>query len=130
MDLFNKTTRSLAQSTYWIRLHIFFIITIAFSTRNGLPQTADELFFDDMDSYIAGGQLVCQNQVDWKLWSQPPCDPVQDPFISSTYSFSGPNSCLIAPNNDLIKLLGLKTSGKWYINFIYHLANLDILIHL
>ncbi len=71
-------------------------------------------FTDNFDSYIAGQMLACQNPVDWSTWSNAPCGS-EDAFISTNYSNSAPNSTVIAPNNDLIKLLGDQTSGIWYI---------------
>ena len=68
------------------------------------------IFFDDFDSYTVGGQLACQNPIDW---IGIPCDPVVDPFISNTYSLSAPNSVVIVQNNEVIKLLGQVSSGKW-----------------
>jgi hypothetical protein len=77
-------------------------------------------FFDDFDSYTAGQQLACQNPIDWTTWSNLPCDATEDPLISTNFSFSGANSTVILPNNDLVKLLGELTSGKWYISvFVY-----------
>jgi hypothetical protein len=77
------------------------------------------IFEDNFDSYIAGQQLACQNPIDWTTWSNLPCDPTEDAFISSTYSYSGANSCKLVLNNDLVRLHGSKTTGKWYTSFIF-----------
>ncbi|RQW79791.1 MAG: hypothetical protein EHM79_20455, partial [Geobacter sp.] len=40
-------------------------------------------FLDDFESYVPDQQLVCQNPTDWTTWSNLPCDPVEDPIIST-----------------------------------------------
>ena len=77
-------------------------------------------FTDDFDSYVAGQQLACQNPVDWTTWSNLPCDPTEDAYVSSNYSYSGPNSVVVVENNDLVKPLGV-TSGTWYISFKFYI---------
>ncbi len=74
-------------------------------------------FEDDFEEYIVGIQLACQNPIDWTTWSNLPCDPVEDPFISTNHSFSGSNSVVITRYNDLIKLLGNISAGRNLINF-------------
>ena len=73
-------------------------------------------FFDDFEAYVAGQQLACQNPIDWTTWSNAPCGS-EDAFISSLHAYSGTKSAVIAPNNDLVKLFGSKTTGIWYISF-------------
>ena len=82
-----------------------------------LPSFSVAQFLDDFENYIPGQQLACQNPIDWTTWSNQPCDPTEDPFISSNYAFSGVNSVAITYYNDLIKPLGNLTSGRNYINF-------------
>ena len=73
-------------------------------------------FFDDFESYIVGQQLACQNPLDWTTWSNAPCGS-EDAFISSNFAYSGTKSAVIVQNNDLVKLLGSKTAGIWYMSF-------------
>jgi hypothetical protein len=74
------------------------------------------VFEDNFDTYTAGGQLACQNPTDWTTWTNAPCG-AEDAYISNLYSHSSPNSAVIAPNNDLVKLFGPYTSGKYSISF-------------
>jgi hypothetical protein len=80
------------------------------------------VFFDNLDSYVSGQQLACQNPVDWTTWSNLPCDPVEDAYVSSTYAYSGANSVVIVnptgnAGNDLVHSFGPYTSGQYEINF-------------
>ncbi|MCW8813213.1 MAG: T9SS type A sorting domain-containing protein [Chlorobium sp.] len=79
-------------------------------------------FYDDFDSYLAGEQLACQNPTDWTTWSILPCDPTEDPYISSNYAYSSPNSVVIVQNNDLVRMIG-ETSGTWYISFLFYIPS-------
>ena len=78
-------------------------------------------FTDNFDSYVAGQQLACQNPTEWTTWSNLPCDPVEDAYISSNYSYSNPNSCVIVQNNDVVRLHGSKTTGQWYTSFLFYI---------
>jgi hypothetical protein len=91
------------------KINLLFVTVVTIFLFHSLS-FGQSIFFDDFDSYTAGGQLACQNPIDW---ISIPCDPVDDPFISNTYSLSAPNSVVIVQNNDVIKLLGQVTSGKW-----------------
>ena len=73
-------------------------------------------FSDNFDSYTIPGQVACQNPTDWTTWSNNPCS-AEDASVSNVYSYSSPNSALISPNNDFIKLFGPQTSGTWYTSF-------------
>jgi len=75
------------------------------------------LFFDNFDSYTAGNLVACSNPTFWTTWSNAPCGS-EDGAVSSTYSFSSPNSAKISQNNDLVKDFGTAyTSGKYKISF-------------
>jgi hypothetical protein len=78
------------------------------------------IFTDNFDSYIAGQQLACQTS-NWTTWSNLPCDPTEDAYISSNYSYSGANSVVIVQNNDQVRLAGSLTSGKWYMSFLLYI---------
>lgn len=74
-------------------------------------------FLDDFESYVPDQQLVCQNPTDWTTWSNLPCDPVEDPIISTNYSITGTKSVKIVQDNDLVKPFGSHTNGYWHISF-------------
>jgi hypothetical protein len=74
-------------------------------------------YTDNFDALIVGQQLACQDPVNWTTWSDLPCDPVEDAYISDLYALSGANSAVFVEDNDQIKLLGDLTSGKWEISF-------------
>jgi len=87
----------------------------------GTSGGATASFFDDMEAYIAGQQLACQNPTDWTTWSQLPCDPTEDPYVSSNYAYSGTNSTVIVLNNDLVKTHAMQTTGHWYSSFLLYI---------
>ncbi len=78
-------------------------------------------FIDDFDSYTVGGQLACQDPINWSTWSNLPCDPVEDAFISSNYAFNGTNSAVFVQNNDVIKPFGGQTTGVWDVGFMVYI---------
>jgi hypothetical protein len=80
------------------------------------PGVNNTIIGENFDSYTAGGQLACQSP-NWTTWSQAPCDPVEDGYISNLYAHSAPNSVVIVQNNDQIKLLGDITTGKYNMSF-------------
>jgi len=82
-----------------------------------------QTFSDDMEAYATENWLACQNPTDWTTWDSIPCDPVQDAFISDVYAISGANSCVIVADNDLVKPLGNKTTGKWYLKWNYYIPS-------
>jgi hypothetical protein len=73
-------------------------------------------FFDNFDSYTAGVQLALQNPTSWTTWSGLPGSG-EDAYVSDAYSYSSPNSVVIAQDNDLVKTFGELTSGKYKISF-------------
>jgi len=75
-------------------------------------------FEDNFERYIVGQQLACQNPTVWKTWTNSPCSPTEDAFISNVYSFSGANSVVIKQNNDIVKEIGTPiNSGVAEIKF-------------
>jgi len=74
-------------------------------------------YFTDFENYSAGGQIACQDSINWTTWSLNPCDPVEDGYISTNYAYSGTKSFVVLPDNDVVKLLGNLTSGTWHISF-------------
>jgi hypothetical protein len=85
------------------------------------PANTTYMFTDNFDSYTAGVQLACQNPVDWTTWSNLPCDPVEDAYVSNNFAYSGANSTVIVQNNDLVKTLDNQTTGKWYMSFVFYI---------
>jgi len=77
-------------------------------------------YFEDFEGFIAGQQVACQDPVNWTTWSNAPCGS-EDAYVSSNYAYSGANSAVIVSANDLVKPLGDKTSGKWYISFVVYI---------
>jgi len=78
------------------------------------PPPIPVVFEDNFDAYTAGGQLACQNPVDWTTWSNLPCDATEDAYVSDAYAYSGSNSAVIVQNNDLVKNLDTYlTSGAY-----------------
>jgi hypothetical protein len=78
-------------------------------------------FFDDFDSYTAGVQL-CTQTTNWETWSGT-TGGVDDPYVSSNYSYSNPNTVVIVADNDLVRQHGNLTSGTWYISFLFYMPS-------
>ena len=98
--------------TFSLNAFIAFVITgISFG----------QVFTDDFESYTVGGQLVCQDSINWTTWNNLPCDPTEDAYISDNYAYSGTNSVVFVWNNDVFKPLGTQTSGKWDIGFMVYI---------
>jgi len=94
-------------------------------TGMGLPFIIDgsnvnpNTFFDNFDSYTAGQQLTGQTTA-WRTWSGTP-GTGEDPFVSTAFAYSSPNSIRIIANNDVVRLHGSKTAGKWYMSFLFYI---------
>jgi hypothetical protein len=78
-----------------------------------------DLFFDNFDSYTTGLRL-CGQTTNWVTWSGP-TGTTEDPFVSSTFSFSSSNSVRIVQNNDVVRVNGPKTSGVWYTSWMAYI---------
>jgi hypothetical protein len=83
---------------------------------------APAAFSDNFDTYTAGTQLVVQNQVDWDTWSGT-AGGGEDPFVTDLYSYSGNNSVVEITGNDFIRRHGDKTTGKWYMSFLFYIPD-------
>ncbi len=81
-----------------------------------IPEMRFTEFFDDFDGLIPGLQLVNQGAEGWDTWSGGGGGG-EDPFVSGTYSYSNPNSVVIASGNDLVHLYGSLTEGSWSTSF-------------
>ncbi len=80
-----------------------------------LPEKT-QIFFDDFESYIPGGQLVCQNPEDWTTWNNLPCT-YQDPYITDTVVNNTSQSVILVDSNDLVKPIDNYTEGRYRISF-------------
>jgi hypothetical protein len=102
------------------KLYLFTIIAAMFAFSQTYGQMA--IFSDNFDSYAAGVQLVCQNAPGWTTWDNLPCDPTEDPYVSTDYAYSGANSVNIvsitaSSGNDLVHVIDNYTTGKYDVSF-------------
>jgi len=74
-------------------------------------------FIDDFESYIPGQRLACQDTINWTTWNLIPCDPNEDPVITTDYRATGTKSVKIVSGNDLVKPISSDTLFLNYINF-------------
>jgi hypothetical protein len=99
------------------------VIIVFFTIIGSVVGFAQFEFDDNFEVYVTGGQLACQNPIDWTTWNNMPCDPVEDPFISNNFSFSWPNSVSITSYNDLIKPLGNFSTGRNHTTFYVYIPS-------
>ncbi len=99
------------------KIYFVFLITVITFLVSSLALSQSIIFEDNFDADTAGQQLACQNPVNWTTWSLTPCSPVEDAYVSNVNAYSGANSVVIVPNNDLVHLLGDVTTGKYKISF-------------
>jgi hypothetical protein len=59
----------------------------------------------------------------WEPWVGAVPGSAADPFVTDLYSYSGSNSVVIVSNNDLVRRHGPKTSGIWYISFVFYIPS-------
>lgn len=78
-------------------------------------------FFDNFDSYVAGQLLALQNPTEWTTWGNQPGSS-DDVLVTDARSVTAPNSIVVLPNDDLVRLHGDLTSGKWYTGFLMYIA--------
>ena len=74
-------------------------------------------YFDTFEYYFPDQQLACQSQNYWTTWSSLPCDLVEDPYLSNSFSYSGTKSVKIVQNNDLVNLLDSLNFGYYGLSF-------------
>ncbi len=76
--------------------------------------------FEASSNYFNGTGVACNSQELavplWNTWENQPCSG-QDGLITNDFSSSGSQSLLILENDDVVRDLFNKKSGKWYINF-------------
>ena len=73
-------------------------------------------FFEDFELFAFPGKVACYDPVNWVTWSNQPCT-TEDADISTNYAHSGTKSFVIQQLNDLVKPLGDKTTGHWYVSW-------------
>jgi hypothetical protein len=99
----------------------FFVLLISF---NSSAQTNSVVLFeDDFESHTVGGQLACQDSINWNTWEGTPCDLLEDPLVSNSKAHSGSNSVWIQPYNDLIKTFPKYTTGKYSVEFYLYIPS-------
>jgi len=76
----------------------------------------DIIYATDFESFVAGQKVACQDPVNWTTWSNAPCGP-EDAYISETVAHSPVKSVVVENANDLVLLMGNKTTGKYELNF-------------
>ena len=64
-------------------------------------------FVDNFEYYFPNQQVACQKPEYWTTRNLLPCDPVEDPYLSSDHAFSGQHSVKILPGNYLVKPVDL-----------------------
>ncbi|MBV6422112.1 MAG: hypothetical protein DAHOPDDO_03401 [Ignavibacteriaceae bacterium] len=84
-----------------------------------------DMFIDNFETYIADSTLACQAPTVWTTWSNAPCG-TEDAVVSTAYAYGGSTKSVridnVPPRDvDLVKTLGNKTTGKWYINFFMYI---------
>jgi hypothetical protein len=91
-------------------------------TQDYFPNTAlymmnvEPIYANDFETFTAGGQVACQDPVNWTTWSNAPCG-AEDAFISTDYAHGGVNAVKDNGSNDLVLLMGDKTSGEYKFEF-------------
>jgi len=86
-----------------------------FADSHETPPPAN-IYATDFESFVAGTQVACQDPVNWTTWSNAPCGP-EDGMVSTDYAASPVKSVKIDGTNDLVLLMGNKTSGKYEYTF-------------
>jgi hypothetical protein len=76
------------------------------------------LYEDDFESYAVGSHLAEVSPDWWTTWSDAP-GGAEDGVIVDTESSSPTKSVMISGTNDQVLKLGNKTSGKYWVNFMY-----------
>ncbi len=105
------------------KLPEMFILILVIALNFSLQSTFAQYDTFNFENYIAGQRLVCQDSINWTTFNLLPCDPIEDPYITSNITFSGANSLVVIPDNDLIKYLGNHEFGYWHIWFMVYIPN-------
>lgn len=82
-----------------------------------MPGGGSTIYATDFETFTVGEQVACQDPVNWTTWSNAPCSPTEDAYISDEFAHSPVKSAKVILNNDLVLLMGNKTEGKYELNF-------------
>lgn len=85
-------------------------------------QTRATYYSTDFESFTLGGQVACQNTINWSTWSNAACGP-EDGTISNTFAQSGTKSVKVENVIDLLLLLGNRTTGKYELSWNMYIEN-------
>ncbi|PKP54145.1 MAG: hypothetical protein CVT92_01040 [Bacteroidetes bacterium HGW-Bacteroidetes-1] len=80
------------------------------------------VYSTDFESFTIGGQVACQDPVNWSTWSNTPCTS-EDGYISGDFAYSGAKSAKIENLTDMLLLLGDKTSGNYELSWWMYIEN-------
>ena len=86
----------------------WFVLGVVAAVAFALPAQA-QTFFDDFDSYAAGSGIIGQGG--WQGWAG---GTSSNAFVSSTQSYSSPNSLGVSGGADVVQTWGGITNGLWY----------------
>lgn len=99
-----------------IILMAFFVGIQSLAAQENRPDNRSVVYSTDFESFTAGGQVACQDPVNWSTWSNAPCTG-EDAFISAAFAKSGANSVVVENTNDMLLLLGDKTTGNYELSW-------------
>lgn len=92
------------------------------ATKDYFPNTMlymvriEPIYTSDFETFTAGGQVACQDPVNWTTWSNAPCG-AEDAYVSTDFAHSGVNSVKDNGSNDLVLPMGNKTTGEYKFEF-------------
>jgi hypothetical protein len=86
----------------------WFVLGVVAAVAFALPAQA-QTFFDNFDSYAAGSGIIGQGG--WQGWAG---GTSSNAFVSSTQSYSSPNSLGVSGGADVVQTWGGITNGLWY----------------
>ncbi len=96
-----------------LRTLILWSILASFLNLNVLGQTV--IFSEDFDNLTVGSGIVSQSGAPWGTWSG--AIGSEDCMVSMAQAYSGTQSLLINPNNDIVLSLGDLTTGRYKLEF-------------
>ena len=100
----------------FIILVAFFAGNALFASQKPVPDSRSVVYSTDFESFTAGGQVACQDPVNWSTWSATPCTG-EDAFISTDFAKSGANAAKVENSNDMLLLLGDRTTGNYELSW-------------
>jgi len=113
LQIMNAKLRILKSLTVWVAL---IVSNIAIASQKDGPESKAVVYSTDFESFTVGGQVACQDPVNWSTWSNAPCTG-EDGYVSTDFSNSGSKSAKIENANDMLLLLGDKTTGNYALSW-------------